>query len=408
MIKRLIPTTALALGGVLSVSLGADAGYLRASVGGTVVPLLRVMSIVVDADTRSVDQATVVVVPGPTWALAVGQSFNIAAVGGGSEGDVFKGEIVGLEASADARVTIRAFNLLHRLTRGRHSRTFQEKSDAEVAALIAQEAGLGFGPTGPEAAVRFDRIVQHDETDLEFLRGRAARIGYEVFVEDTRLFFQRRLDPSPILLGCGPTRPALAALKAFHPRTISANAVSKVIVRGWDPAKQEEITARATRRLIPLSLSGAQVIDPPGLLLDLGSVAALEGASASYGAALGTLQALIADDVSAEGDAEGNPSLRVGATVSLPAADDRFNGKYLVVGVSHRYQRDSQNGGGYHTLFKVRRNDAGAFILPEVGDEVLVAFEHGDLSRPVVVGSLWDGPSTVEERPPCGPAPSGR
>jgi uncharacterized protein involved in type VI secretion and phage assembly len=38
--------------------------------------------------------------------------------------------------------------------------------------------------------------------------------------------------------------------------------------------------------------------------------------------------------------------------------------------------------------------DRGSFYLPEVEDEVLVAFEHGDVRFPYVVGMLWNGTDT--------------
>lgn len=41
--------------------------------------------------------------------------------------------------------------------------------------------------------------------------------------------------------------------------------------------------------------------------------------------------------------------------------------------------------------------DRGTYFLPEVGDEVLVAFEHGDVHYPYVLGALWNG----KEKPPA-------
>lgn len=42
-------------------------------------------------------------------------------------------------------------------------------------------------------------------------------------------------------------------------------------------------------------------------------------------------------------------------------------------------------------------NDRGSFCLPEVGDEVLVAFERGDMTAPYVIGALWNG----QDKPPA-------
>lgn len=42
-------------------------------------------------------------------------------------------------------------------------------------------------------------------------------------------------------------------------------------------------------------------------------------------------------------------------------------------------------------------NDRGSYFLPEVDDEVLVAFEHGNVDFPYVLGSLWNGKDVPPE-----------
>ena len=43
-------------------------------------------------------------------------------------------------------------------------------------------------------------------------------------------------------------------------------------------------------------------------------------------------------------------------------------------------------------------------VLPEVGDEVLVTFEHGDVNAPLIIGFLWSD----DGAPPVSLTPRGR
>ncbi|HNS03603.1 MAG TPA: phage baseplate assembly protein V [Anaerolineae bacterium] len=56
--------------------------------------------------------------------------------------------------------------------------------------------------------------------------------------------------------------------------------------------------------------------------------------------------------------------------------------------------------GGYNVWARLATlmagNDRGSWFIPDVDDEVLVAFEAGDPRRPYVVGALWNG----KDRPP--------
>lgn len=44
--------------------------------------------------------------------------------------------------------------------------------------------------------------------------------------------------------------------------------------------------------------------------------------------------------------------------------------------------------------------DRGAWFMPEVGDEVLVAFNQGDVEHPYIVGFLWNGEQPPPETDP--------
>lgn len=58
-------------------------------------------------------------------------------------------------------------------------------------------------------------------------------------------------------------------------------------------------------------------------------------------------------------------------------------------------------GGGYEAWARIATmmagNNRGSWFIPDVNDEVLVAFESGDTRRPYVIGGLWNGQDAPHE-----------
>ncbi|HEY5115318.1 MAG TPA: VgrG-related protein, partial [Nakamurella sp.] len=158
-----------------------------------------------------------------------------------------------------------------------------------------------------------------------------------------------------------------------------------------------------------------------------------------------------------EGVARGNPKLRAGTAITVNNLGAPFDGKYIITSSHHRFDAvtgyttsisvtgrqerslygltsggatgragtsivvgvvsdandpqgqarvkvtfpwlsDSYVSDWARTVQPGAGKDRGAMVLPEVGDEVLVAFEQADIRRPYVLGGLYNGIDT----PPAG------
>jgi uncharacterized protein involved in type VI secretion and phage assembly len=104
-------------------------------------------------------------------------------------------------------------------------------------------------------------------------------------------------------------------------------------------------------------------------LLGLTSVGASNGHSSAGGAPInGVVIALVTDN--------NDPNNQARVKLKFPWLDDNYESNWA---------RVTQLGAG---------PNSGALFMPEVNDEVLVAFEFGDIRRPYVVGSLYNGQDT--------------
>jgi Phage tail baseplate hub (GPD) len=110
------------------------------------------------------------------------------------QGYIFNGEITALESQftsgSEAPLVVRGYDTSHRLHRGRHNRSFQNYMDSDIVQEIVSEVGIKIGRLDDSGEVH-DYVFQENQTNMDFLRQRAARIGFEFFVQDGKLYFRR-------------------------------------------------------------------------------------------------------------------------------------------------------------------------------------------------------------------------
>ncbi|MBX3030699.1 MAG: VgrG-related protein [Chloroflexi bacterium] len=251
-------------------------------------------------------------------------------------------------------------------------------------------------------------------------------------------------------------------LLEFRPRITSSEQVAEVEVRSWDVQAKQPITAveasaasSAQLPTRPEELAGRfgggrlMVGDEP-----LSSGSSVGAAAVALAEQVGTAFA------EADGVARGTPTLRAGTPFSVSVVGPDFEGGYVATTTRHVFDRDGyrteftvsgqqdrsllglvepggRSGAGPGAMSGVTpgivsdiddplgqgrvkvqlpllsdqyvsdwarvclpgaAKDRGLVMLPEVGDEVLVVFESGDVRRPYVLGGLWNGQDT----PPLG------
>lgn len=371
---------------------------------------------------------------------------------------VIKGEITGLEpefvvGGSHTRLIVRGYDKSHRLYRGVRSEVYLNAKDSDIASQIAGHASLS--PQVEATTEVFKHVYQNAQTDMEFLRRRAERIGYEVYAADGKLFFRK---PDP-------TGASIATLKmgeelvSFRPRLSLASQVEKVTVRGWDVQKKEAIVGQATTSKtapeIGLGKWGGQAAQTAFSAAQTQVFVPVQSQSDANAVAKSILDEVNSAFIEAEGEALGNPALKAGEIIQISDVGTRFSGKYKLTTVRHIFVEgdyrcffaisgskpmlvtetlQSSNGdksrwaGVYPAIVTNNKSESdwgmvkvkypwledkiesywarlaspgggaqrGIYFLPEVNDEVLVAFEAGDFNRPYIIGGLYNG----KDQPP--------
>jgi phage protein D len=268
---------------------------------------------------------------------------------------LFKGEIAALEPyfpeACPPVLTVRGYDRRHRLMRQRKTRSFMNLKDSDIASQVAQQANLK--PRVEDSKVKLPYVLQHNQTDLEFLLARAQRISYEVVVQDKALLFRpRKIDTAAKL-----TLRRDIELLEFRPRMTTMNQAQEYTVRGWSPKDKKEIVGRSVAG-DESTVMGEHASGPANVQQHFSSTgttrvtAPVQSQEEADHMAKQGLFEMALSYISAEGVCIGDPRLQPGTVVKIEGLGTRFSGLYYICSTEHRFSMKK----GYRTAFSARRN----------------------------------------------------
>ena len=385
--------------------------------------------------------------------LDLGKSLEVSVKAGGASAAtvIFKGEITALEpqfsAEGKTMMQIRGYDKSHRLHRGRKTRSFLKVKDSELASTIGGEAGLTVEVDA--TSVTHDYVIQYNQTNMEFLASRAERIGYQVIVGEGKLQFKKASYSSATTIltfmeNLMSFQPRWAATHQADTMTVRGWDVAKkaaiVSTKSPNASFNQGGMAKTGGAYATSAFSAATET-----LVDQFAFDSSDGTEI----ATGLSDDISRDFVEADGICVETPTVQAGTKVTVKKVGTRFSGDYYVTSATHIYnsngyethftisgrhpqtlsrlvdgQGSAADGGtiqGYVTALVSNLNDPdglgrakvkyawlgdvesdwmriaspmagssrGFMFLPEINDEVVVAFEHGDVHRPCIVGALW-------------------
>lgn len=270
---------------------------------------------------------------------------------------LFMGEINGLEphfhTEEASMLVVRGFDRAHRLMRRRKTKSYLQMKDSEIAQKLASDVGLT--AEAEDTKVKLEYVLQHNQTDLEFLRSRAARIGYEAFVSENKLYFrQPNIKNSPSL-----TLRRQLELLEFYPRSTTLSQVEEVKVQGWNFKEKKEVTETSRPGDVRGSMGsnkGPQVVQKAfSGSLSVGVLSPVFSQQEAKALAEGVMNDTALTYVTGEGLCIGTMELRPGKVVKIEGIGERFSGSYYVTSTEHSFLPQR----GYRTAFTVRRNATG-------------------------------------------------